>query len=107
MTMTVTLTLDDEAGAHLKRVAADQGRTPADIAAWIVTEDLRRERAIDAELLARIDDAVIGAGERPPESRSSLVGVARRERAGARLPRLSDVGVHADYVPHQPERPRP
>jgi len=28
MTMTVTLTLDDEAGAHLKRVAADQGRTP-------------------------------------------------------------------------------
>ena len=55
MSVTVTLTLDDESGAYLERMAADQGRTPAEVAAWIVTEDLRREQAIDADLLARFD----------------------------------------------------
>ncbi len=59
MAFTVTLTLDDETAAYLKRIAADQGWTPAEVAAWIVTEDLRRERAIDADLIARLDDAVI------------------------------------------------
>jgi len=28
----VTLTLDDETGAYLARMAADQGRTPAEVA---------------------------------------------------------------------------
>ena len=57
MAFTVTLTLDDETATYLKTIAADQGRTPAEVAAWIVTEDLRRERAIDAELVARLDNA--------------------------------------------------
>jgi hypothetical protein len=56
MSLTVLLTLDEETAVYLARIAADQGRTPAEVAAWIVTEDLRRERAIDAELLARQDD---------------------------------------------------
>lgn len=56
MSRTLTLTLDDETAAYLERIADDQGRTPAEVAAWIVTEDLRRERAIDAILLARADD---------------------------------------------------
>lgn len=33
MSKTVTLTLDDEMGAYLERVAADQDRTPAEVAA--------------------------------------------------------------------------
>ena len=58
MSRTLMLTLDDETVAYLKRIADDQGRTPAEVAAWIVTEDLRRERAIDAALLARAADKV-------------------------------------------------
>lgn len=57
MSVTVTLTLDDETGAYLEHIAAGQGRTPAEVAAWIVTDDLHREQAIDAELVARLDDA--------------------------------------------------
>ena len=53
--MTVVLTLDDDSGAYLERIAADQGRAPAEVAAWIVTTDLQREQAIDAELIARLD----------------------------------------------------
>jgi hypothetical protein len=30
------------------------------VAAWIVTEDLRREQAVDAEVLARLDNRVAG-----------------------------------------------
>ena len=59
MAFTVTLSLDDEAAAYLQLVAVDQGLAPAEVATWIVTEDLRRERVIDAELIARLDDAVI------------------------------------------------
>ena len=59
MAFTVTLTLDDETAAYLERLAADQGQTPSEVAAWIVMQELRRERAIDAELIARLDDAVI------------------------------------------------
>ncbi len=55
MSVTVTLQLDDEVGAYLERLAADQGRTPAEMAAWIVAEDVRWERAIDEELVARLD----------------------------------------------------
>ena len=83
MSMTVTLILDDETGVYLKRIAADQGRMPADVAAWIVTEDLQRERLIDAEILSRLDDGVAGPEELPPRPRSSLVNTAREERAGA------------------------
>jgi len=79
----MTLTLDDETAAHLKRLAADQGRTPAEVAAWIVTEDLRRERAIDAELLARLDDEVSEGREKPGGPQMSPDDAARRERAGA------------------------
>ncbi len=64
MAFTVALTLDDETAAYLERIAADQGRTPAEVATWIVTEDLRRERVIDAELIARLDDAVIMSARR-------------------------------------------
>jgi predicted transcriptional regulator len=62
MSVTMTLTLDDETRAYLERVAAAQGRTPDGVAAWIVTVDLRRERAIDAELRDRLDDAVVNPG---------------------------------------------
>ncbi len=59
MAFTVTLTLDEETAAYLERIAADQGRAPAEVAAWIVTEDLRREQAIDMALAARLDDGMI------------------------------------------------
>jgi predicted transcriptional regulator len=83
MSVTVTLTLDDETGAYLARLAADQGRTPAEVAAWIVTEDLRREQAIDAELLARLDDPVADDRDSPGGSQASPSQVAHRERTGA------------------------
>jgi predicted transcriptional regulator len=83
MSVTVTLTLDDEVGAYLERIAADQGRTPAEVAAWIVTEDLRREQAIDADLLARLDDPVADARESPGGPQASPSQVAHRERTGA------------------------
>ena len=83
MSVTITLTLDDETGAYLERIAADQGRTPAEVAAWIVAEDLRREQAIDAGLAARLDDAVADARELPAGLQTSPDEAARRERAGA------------------------
>lgn len=83
MSVTVTLTLDDETDTYLKRIAADQGRTPAEVASWIVTEDLRRERTIDAELLARLDDVVARPHQQRSETCSSLEGSGQRERAGA------------------------
>ena len=77
MSIAVTMMLDDETAAYLDRIAADQGRTPAEVAAWIVTEDLRREQAIDAELVARLD------GHEPTtEFRSTTGEVVQRERAG-------------------------
>ena len=83
MSVTVTLTLDDEVGAYLERIAADQGRTPAEVAAWIVTEDLRREQAIDADLLARLDDPMADDRESPGGPQASPSQVAHRERTGA------------------------
>ena len=83
MSMTVTLTLDDEIGAYLARMAADQGRTPSEVAAWIVTEDLRREQAIDADLLARLDDSVADDRALPGGPQASPSEVAHRERTGA------------------------
>lgn len=83
MSVTVTLTLDDQTGAYLERMAADQGRTPAEVAAWIVTEDLRREQAIDADLVARLDDPVVDDSEQPAGSQASSGDVVQRERAGA------------------------
>ncbi len=61
--MTVTLTLDDEAGTYLDRIAADQGRTPAEVATWIVTEDLRREQAIDENIVARLGQLSTAASQ--------------------------------------------
>jgi predicted transcriptional regulator len=61
--MTVTLTLDDEAGTYLDRIAADQGRTPAEVATWIVTEDLRREQAIDEDIVARLGQLSTAASQ--------------------------------------------
>ncbi len=43
----------DETTAYLERIAADQGRSMAEVATWIITVDLRRERTIDVELVAR------------------------------------------------------
>ena len=83
MSVTVTLTLDDETAAYLERMAADQGRTPAEVAAWIVTEDLRREQAIDADLLARLDDPLADDRDSPGASQASPSQVAHRERPGA------------------------
>jgi predicted transcriptional regulator len=84
MSVTVTLTLDDETGAYLERLAADQDRTPAEVAAWIVTEDLRREQAIDADLLARLDDPVAEEDhDSPGRPQASPSEVAHRERTGA------------------------
>ena len=83
MSVTVTLTLDDETGAYLERMAADQGRTPAEVAAWIVTEDLRREQGIDADLLARLDDPVAEDHDSPGRPQASPSEVAHRERTGA------------------------
>jgi predicted transcriptional regulator len=83
MSTTVTLTLDDETGAYLARMAADQGRTPSEVAAWIVTEDLRREQAIDADLLARLDDPVADDRDLPGGLQASPSQVAHRERTGA------------------------
>ena len=53
MDRTVTIVLDEETAEYLEHIASGQGRTPAEVAAWIVTEDLRRERAIDEELVRR------------------------------------------------------
>lgn len=83
MSTTVTLTLDDETDSYLKRIAADQGRTPAEVAAWIVTEDLRRERTIDAELLARLDDGAARPRQRSIDACTSVEGAERPERIGA------------------------
>jgi predicted transcriptional regulator len=83
MSVTVTLTLDDETAAYLERIAADQGRTPAEVAAWIVTEDLRREQAIDADLLARLDDPLADGRASPGGPQASSNQVAHRERTGA------------------------
>ncbi len=83
MSLVVTLTLDEETAAYLQRVAADQGRTPAEVAAWIVTEDLRREMAIDADLLAHRDDALAQASGRPAGAELARDDAAHRQRAGA------------------------
>ena len=56
-------------------------------AAWIVTEDLRREWAIDAELLARLDDEVSEGREQPGGPQMSPDDAARRERAVLELRR--------------------
>jgi len=71
MSKTVTLTLDDEIGAYLERIAADQDRTPAEVAAWIVSEDLRREQAINAEMLARLENPVADTLVRKAEPRTT------------------------------------
>jgi hypothetical protein len=55
MSLTMTVTLDDKTGAYLERIAADQNRDPAEVAAWILTADLRREQAIDHELVTHLD----------------------------------------------------
>jgi predicted transcriptional regulator len=83
MSVTVTLTLDDETGAYLARMAADQGRTPAEVAAWIVTEDLRREQAIDADLLARLDEPLAADRDSPGGPQAAPGQVTQRERTGA------------------------
>jgi len=83
MSKTITLTLDDEIGAYLERIAADQDRAPAEVAAWIVSEDLRREQAIDAELLARLENPAADTLERKVELATTPSEVAHREQASA------------------------
>jgi hypothetical protein len=83
MSLTVTLTLDDQTAAYLQRIAADQGRTPEEVAAWIVTEDLRREQVIDADLLAHLDAAVADASTLPPHAETVAGDAPSREHAGA------------------------
>jgi len=79
----VTLTLDEETGAYLERIAADQGRTPAEVATWIVTEDLRREQAMDVELVARLDDLVANGREARVSATIPQDTVIQRESANA------------------------
>ncbi len=81
--MNVTLTLDEETGAYLERIAADQGRTPAEVATWIVTEDLRREQAMDVELVARLDDLVANGREARVSATIPQDTVIQRESANA------------------------
>lgn len=82
MGLTVTLTLDDETGQYLEHIAAGQGRTAAEVAAWIVTEDLRRERAIDEELVVRGDALVDELQRSLTDSQLAPAAAARRERVG-------------------------
>jgi predicted transcriptional regulator len=82
MSVTVTLELDDDVGAYLERLASGPGRTPAEVAAWIVTEDLRREQAIDDEIVARLD-ARMAAGDEPLDREHAADMPVQRERAGA------------------------
>jgi len=72
MSMTLTLTLDDNNGAYLERIASDQGRTPAEVATWIVTEDLRREQAIDEDIVARLGHLVTAAPQAVGGMQSAL-----------------------------------
>jgi len=83
MSMMVTVTLDDEVGAYLERVAADQGRTAAELAAWIVTEDVLREQSIDADVVARLDEALAGDREGSDRSRSVADRILQRDQASA------------------------
>ena len=95
MSVMVTLTLDDETGAYLERVAADQGRTPAELAAWIVAQDVRRERAIDAELVARLDETALETRERYAADQQAISADAARRTltlAGATRIRAPEMG---------------
>jgi predicted transcriptional regulator len=83
MSMTLTLTLDDNNGAYLERIASDQGRTPAEVATWIVTEDLRREQAIDEDIVARLGKLATAEGDGTTGTESSSSKVVRREHVGA------------------------
>ena len=76
MSLTVTLTLDEETATYLARIAADQGRTPDEVATWIVTEDLRHERMVDAELLSRVQDAP-ESPDNPGRPQDSSVSVGK------------------------------
>lgn len=82
MSVTLSVTLDDETAAYLERLASDQGRTAAEVAAWIVREDLRRERSIDAALVAHLDTAPMdhAVSHRSPSLQAETED---RERAGA------------------------
>lgn len=83
MGVTMSIVLTDETAAYLELLAAGQGRTPAEVTAWIVTEDLRREQVIDAELVARLDGSLAEAHEHLAAPQAVLDEVAYRERAGA------------------------
>ncbi len=75
MSVTVIVTLDDATGAYLERVAADQDRTPDELATLIVTEDLRHQRRLDAEM--------VSDGVAPRDHSMSLQEGAPREHASA------------------------
>jgi hypothetical protein len=57
MNLPMTVTLDDKTGAYLERIAADQNRDPAEVAAWILTTDLRREQGIDNESATHLNSS--------------------------------------------------
>jgi len=83
MSVTVIVTLDDATGAYLERVAADQDRTPDELATLIVTEDLRHQRRVDAELVARLDAEMVSDGAAPRDHSMSLQEGAPCEHASA------------------------
>jgi len=63
MSVTLALVLDDETAAYLQVLATGQGRTAEEVAALLVTDEVQREQAIDAELVTRFDHHVAGTGE--------------------------------------------
>lgn len=83
MSITLTLTLDDDSAAYLGSIADAQGRTAAEIATWILTEDLRREQAIDEDIVARLGQLATAEGGETASAESSSSRAVRREHVGA------------------------
>lgn len=49
----------------------------------LVTDEARREQAIDAELVARFDHHMAGTGEMPAGSSAAMSAASPLERVGA------------------------
>lgn len=77
-------TRNERIAARRERAAVMDLATAETYDAAAVREALRRMRAADAVLLARVDDAVVAAlADLPPEQRRAAVEALARERAAA------------------------
>ena len=86
MSVTLALVLDDETAAYLQVLATGQGRTAEEVAALLVTDEVQREQAIDADLVSRFDHHVAGTGELA-DGPSATVGAAYSSGEGRCLTR--------------------